>query len=127
MRATAMLFLALVPIPGSLLSRKRGVPQGAPTHPGSSPYLRRRQKDVLLQPVDLRLADIFADLLVELSPGLPRPVFHQLGRHARADAGNEQKFLALAGVQVDLHEGLDIELACLVGGELLVEQELVEL
>src|SRR5215510_5714610 len=87
----------------------------------------RRQQHVLFQPVDLRLADIFADLLVELGPGLPGPVLHQLGGHARADAGDQQELLALAGVQVDLHERLAIELARLLGAELLVDEELVQL
>src|SRR5882724_5086101 len=80
---------------------------------------------VLLQPVDLLQADIFADLLVELGPGFPGPILHQLGGHTRADAGDEQEILALAGVQIDLHKCLAIELARLLRGELLVEQELV--
>src|SRR5215468_3615660 len=87
----------------------------------------RRQQHVLFQAVDLRLADIFADLLVELGPGLPGSIFHQLGGHARADAGDQQELLALAGVQIDLHERLAVELARLLSGELLVEQKLVEL
>src|SRR5215831_1487644 len=122
MRATAMLILP------RLRSDSRAVfYQGSgATHKAQPGPLRRRQQDVLLEPVDLLLADIFADLLVELGPGLPGPVFHQLGGHARADAGNEQELLALAGVQIDLDEGLAIELARLLGAELLVEQKLVE-
>src|SRR5215475_10814047 len=108
MRATAMLILSF-----RSDSRQPSIKEAgrATRRAGTSreQSLSRREKDILLEPVDLLLADIFADLLVELRPGLPGPVFHQLGGHARADAGNEQEFLALAGVEIDLHEGLAIK------------------
>ena len=39
-------------------------------------------EDVLLQAIDFLLADILANLLIELCPRLPWPVFLQLSRHA---------------------------------------------
>ena len=87
----------------------------------------RGNEYVLFEPVGFLLADIFADLLVELRPGLPRAIFHQLGRHARADTGNQQELLARAGVQIDLHEGAPVELARLRRRELLVQQKLISM
>ncbi len=87
----------------------------------------RRNEYVLLKPVGFRLPDIFADFLIELRPVLPRPIFHEFGRHARADAGDQQEFVARAGVEIDGHEGLAIELPRLLGRHFLVEQELVQL
>src|SRR3954468_18278780 len=96
---------------------------------GTSPAMMterstRRQDHVLLEAVGLLLADIFADFLVELRPGLPRPVFREFRRHARADAGDQHELVARAGVQIDRHESLAVKIARLRRGELLIQQEL---
>src|SRR5215475_7233391 len=87
----------------------------------------RRDEYVELQALDFLLADVLADFLVELRPGLPRPILHQLGGHARTDPGNQEEFLARAGVEIDLHECRAIELARLFRRELLVDEIFVEI
>src|SRR5579864_4623501 len=98
-------------------------------HPTTRPIraLIRGDEHVLLQPVSLLLTDIFADLLVELRRRLPWSVFSELGRHARTDSRDQHELLFGAGVEIDRHKGLAVERLHLVGGELLVDQELVEI
>src|SRR5262249_44525595 len=103
MRATAMLISCRARADSARQPSSKHA--GTPTRHVSSWTSSGRQQHVLLQPVDLPLADIFTDFLVELAPGLPGPVLHQLGGHARADTRDQQKLLALAGIQIDLHKG----------------------
>ena len=109
------------PCPPGREPRRAGLRPFAPPR-----HSARRNEHVLLQPVGFLLADIFADLLVELRPGLPRPVFREFRGHARADAGDQKEFLAAAGVQIDRHERPAVELLRLVRRELLLQQELVQ-
>ena len=83
-------------------------------------------EDVLLQPVGFRLADVFRDLLVELRPRLPGPVLGEFARHAGAGAGDQQDFLAGAGVQIHVNEGLPVEVRGLLRGQFLAKQERIE-
>ena len=68
-----------------------------------------RDEDVLLEPVDFRRVDVFADLLVELRHRDPRPVFLELVRHPPRDARNQEHLGRRRGVQVDVDERLLVE------------------
>ena len=70
----------------------------------------------------LRLADVLADLLVELRPRLPRPVLGELPHHALAGARNQQNLFARGRVQVHVDECLAIDLGQLIRGQRLRQQ-----
>ena len=56
------------------------------------------------------LPDVFADFLIELRPGFPRPIFDKFARHSIASTGNKKDFVTTGGVEVDMDERFCIKL-----------------